>query len=127
MRNLIKNISFLHFYHFNWQFAVRWLKSTVMIWYAPSNIWQHPITGHVKINSWSANETVAGKNLDSVFLAFHYCITNVYCFFFITSSFTKPKGLKRGKQFLPLIRHPSCYSYSPYLLDTTIPKLSQIM
>jgi len=28
--------------------------------------------------------------------------------------------LAKGKHFLPLIRHPSCYSYGWYVLDTTI-------
>jgi len=32
----------------------------------------------------------------------------------------------KGKQFLPLIRQPSCSSYSQYVLDTTMRKQTQI-
>ena len=39
---------------------------------------------------------------------------------------TKYRGLTqvlmKGKQFMPLIRRPACYSYSPDVFDTTIPK-----
>ena len=35
------------------------------------------IRGHVQMNSWSANENVAGKILTGPFAFFHYCITNV--------------------------------------------------
>jgi len=31
----------------------------------------------------------------------------------------------KGKQFLSLLRHPLCYSYSQYLFDTTIHKHAQ--
>ena len=39
---------------------------------------------------------------------------------------TKYRGLTqvlmKGKQFVPLIRRPACYSYSPGVFDTTTPK-----
>jgi Pyruvate/2-oxoacid:ferredoxin oxidoreductase delta subunit len=33
--------------------------------------------------------------------------------------------LMKGKQFMPLIRRPACYLYSPDVFDTTLPKQTQ--
>ena len=33
--------------------------------------------------------------------------------------------LQKGKHYLPLIRHSPCYSYSQYMLDTTMHKYNK--
>jgi hypothetical protein len=47
-----------------------------------------------------------------------------------TMDFTKNHGWTqapaKGKQLLPLIRHPSCFSYSQYVLDITMHNQTQI-
>ena len=42
----------------------------VIICYAPPNIWQNQIRGHVQMNLWSINENAAGKILTAVFTIF---------------------------------------------------------
>ena len=42
---------------------------------------------------------------------------------------TKKQGVNsvvKGKEFMPLIKHLSCYSYSQYALDITMRKQAQI-
>jgi len=34
--------------------------------------------------------------------------------------------LAKGKQFLPLVRHPPCFSFSPDVFDTTLRKQTEI-
>jgi hypothetical protein len=80
-----------------------WLKLPVIICYAPSNIWKNRIRGHVKMNSWSANEIATGKIFHTFFLA-HWNIK-----FFNKYSYTKVHLDMTSKQVLSDVKWSIAY------------------